>query len=151
DDPRGADASAGQILNALPPEVRRVVDAWAEQLARVKTAVEAGKAAKYLFEEVRVSMAPGVEVASGETVRRKFHKYCAEGIVGLVDRRYLNKGKSSIDPRIGAALSELGASGKTRSSGTASRTADRLRWILEEDYGGEVAIPSERTLYRLIK
>ncbi|MGB4137946.1 MAG: hypothetical protein WA971_15375, partial [Microbacterium sp.] len=151
DEPRGSDVAAGQILDALPLEVRRVVDAWAEQLARVKATVEAGNPAKSLFEEVRVAIAPWVEVASVETVRRKFHRYCAEGILGLVDRRYLNKGKSSIDPRIGAALSELGASGKARSSGTTSRTADRLRWILEEDYGGDVAIPSDRTLYRLIK
>ncbi|MFT4158242.1 MAG: hypothetical protein QM630_10025 [Microbacterium sp.] len=96
DEPRGADAAAGQILDALPAEARRVVDAWAEQLARVKIAVEAGKAAKYLFEEVRVAMAPWVEVASVETVRRKFHKYCAEGIVSLVDRRYLNTSRASI-------------------------------------------------------
>ncbi|MCB8044153.1 hypothetical protein JM654_07680 [Microbacterium oxydans] len=47
DEPHGADPSAGQILDALPPEARRVVDAWAEQLARVKAAVEAGEAAKY--------------------------------------------------------------------------------------------------------
>lgn len=150
DETRKADASVGRILDALPAKERRAIDAWAEQLASVKAAVQTGQAAKYLFEDVRVAMAPWVEVASVETVRRKFHKYCAEGVLGLVDRRHLNRGKTSIDPRIGAALSELGASGKTRSSATASRTADRLRWILEEDYGGEVAVPSERTLYRLI-
>ncbi|MGM7669138.1 hypothetical protein [Microbacterium sp. A93] len=151
DEPRGADASAGQVLDGLPDEERGIVDAWAEQLSRVRAEVEAGKPAKYFFEDVRVAMAPWVKVESVETVRRKFHKYCAEGILGLVDRRFLNRGKAGIDPRIGAALSELGAAGKTRSSGTVNRTVDRLRWILEEDYGDELTVPSDRTLYRLIR
>lgn len=147
---RVSDASTAQILDRLPEEERRVIDAWADQLAKVKVAVEEGKPAKYLFEDVRLAMSLRVQVKSIETVRRKFHKYCAEGVLGLVDRRHLNRGKSGIDPRIGAALSELGATGTNRSSGTAKRTVDRLRWMLEEDYGGEIAPPSERTLYRLI-
>lgn len=151
DEPTGADRSVGRILDGLPEEERRIVDAWAEQLALVKAAVDAGKPAKYFFEDVRVAMARWVKVESVETVRRKFHKYCAEGILGLVDRRYLNRGKVSIDPRISAALSELGTAGKTRSSGTVSRTVDRLRWMLEEDYGDAIEVPSDRTLYRLIE
>lgn len=79
DETRKADASVGRILDALPAKERRAIDAWAEQLASVKAAVQTGQAAKYLFEDVRVAMAPWVEVASVETVRRKFHKYCAEG------------------------------------------------------------------------
>lgn len=148
--PVSTTSSAARILDGLPDEERRIVDAWAEQLAGVKAAVDAGRPAKYLLEDVRVAMAPFVKIESVETVRRKFHQYCAEGILGLVDRRRLNRGKKDIDSRIAQALSELGAAGTKRSSGTTSRTVDRLRWILEEDYGDEIATPSDRTLYRMI-
>lgn len=149
--PRSSDASAALILDALPTEERRIIDAWTEQLREVKKAVDAGEAAKYLFEAVRAAMQPVVGVVSIETVRRKFHKYCAEGVVGLVDRRRLNRGTATIDPRISAALSELGASGTTRSSGTSGRTVDRLKWMLQEDYGDALVLPSDRTLYRMVQ
>lgn len=151
DAPRSSDASAAHILDALSEEERRVIDAWVVQLREVKAAVESGKAAKYFFDAVRAAMAPIVGAVSVETVRRKFHKYCAEGVVGLVDRRRLNRGKATIDPRISAALSELGASGTTRSSGTSRRTVDRLKWILQEDYGAAITLPSDRTLYRMVQ
>lgn len=144
-------AISARLLDGLPEGERRIIEAWAEQLAPVKAAVEAGRPAKYFLEDVRTGMAPFVKTVSVETVRRKLHQYCAEGVVGLVDRRHLNRGQAGIDPRIGQALSELGAAGTKRSSGTTSRTVDRLRWILEEDYGDEIQMPSESTLYRMIR
>lgn len=146
-----ATGSAARMLDGLPEHERRIVEAWAEQLAHVKAAVDAGQSAKYLFEDVRGAMSPLVKVASVETVRRKFHQYCAEGVLGLIDRRHLNRGKKAIDSRISQALSELGAAGVTRSSGTTQRTLDRLRWMLEEDHGDEFVLPSDRTLYRMIE
>lgn len=145
-----ATGSAARVLDGLPEQERRIVDAWAEQLSRVKESVDRGEPAKYLFEDVRAAMSKVTSVPSLETVRRKFHRYGAEGVVGLVDARHLNRGKRTIDARIGAALSELGAKGASRSSGTTSRTLDRLRWMLEEDYGDAIDLPSERTLYRMV-
>ncbi len=145
-----ATGSAARVLDGLPEQERRIVDAWAEQLSAVKEAVEKGEPAKFLFEDVRAAMSKVTPVKSVETVRRKFHRYRADGVVGLVDARHLNRGKQVIDARIGAALSELGATGTSRSSGTTSRTLDRLRWMLEEDYGDAIDLPSERTLYRMV-
>ena len=145
-----ATGSAARVLDGLPEQERRIVDAWAEQLSTVREAVDRGEPAKYLFEDVRAAMSKLTTATSLETVRRKFHRYCAEGVIGLVDARHLNRGKRDIDARIGAALSELGAQGTSRSSGTTSRTLDRLRWMLEEDYGDAIDLPSERTLYRII-
>ena len=145
-----AAGSAARVLDGLPEPERRIVDAWGEQLSRVKEAVDRGAPAKYLFDDVRAAMSKVTSVTSLETVRRKFHRYCAEGVIGLVDARHLNRGKRDIDARISAALSELGATGTSRSSGTTSRTLDRLRWMLEEDYGDEITLPSDRTLYRMV-
>lgn len=145
-----ATGSAARVLDGLDDHERRIVDAWAEQLAVVKAAVDDGQPAKVFFEDVRTAMSKLTSVTSLETVRRKFHRYCAEGVLGLVDARHLNRGKRDIDSRIGMALSELGENGTTRSSGTTSRTLDRLRWMLEEDHGDAIDIPSQRTLYRMV-
>lgn len=107
-----ATGSAARVLDGLHEQERRIVDAWAEQLSRVKEAVDRGEPAKYLFEDVRAVMSKLTTATSLETVRRKFHRYCAEGVIGLVDARHLNRGKRDIDARIGAALSELGAKGR---------------------------------------
>ncbi len=147
---QSATGSAARVLDGLPERERRIVDAWAEQLSAVKEAVDRGEPAKFLFEDVRAAMSKVTPVTSLETVRRKFHRYCAEGVIGLVDARHLNRGKRDVDARIAAALSELGAKGTSRSSGTTSRTLDRLRWMLEEDYGDAIDLPSERTLYRMV-
>ena len=133
-----ATGSAARVLDGLDEDERRIVDAWAEQFAVVKAAVDSGQPAKFLFEGVRTAMSSLTTVTSLETVRRKFHRYCGEGVLGLVDARHLNRGKRDIDSRIGVALSELGEKGTTRSSGTTSRTLDRLRWMLEEDHGDAI-------------
>lgn len=145
-----ASGSAARALDGLPEQERRLVEAWAEQLSAVKEAVDRGEPAKLLFDDVRAAMSKLTKVTSLETVRRKFHRYCADGVVGLVDARHLNRGKRDVDARISAALSELGAKGASRSSGTTSRTLDRLRWMLEEDYGDSIDLPSQRTLYRMV-
>lgn len=145
-----ATGSAARVLDGLPEQERRIVDAWVEQLSQVKEAVDRGEPAKWLFADARAAMSKVTSVTSLETVRRKFHRYCAEGVIGLVDARHLNRGKRDIDARIGAALSELGAQGTSRSSGTTSRTLGRLRWMLEEDYGDAIDLPRERTLYRMV-
>lgn len=147
--PPSTEAMDVQLLAALPEGERRTVEAWAEQLEAMKRAVEAGGDLAPLLADVRVAMRPIVEVST-ETVRRKFQRYLAEGILGLVDHRRYNGRKPSIDARIAAALSEVGAAGVRRSSGTRTRTVDNVKWMLEEDYGDAVALPSDRTLYRLI-
>lgn len=139
-----------QLLDGLPEKDRLVVEAWAEQLAIVKEAVDAGQDAAFLLEDVRTAMSRLIQVNSVETVRRKFQRYRTEGVLGLIDKRRYNGRKPTLDPRVASALSELGAAGVKRSSGTHSRTVDRVKWILEEDFGDDVALPSDRTLYRRI-
>ncbi len=138
-----------QLIAALPEEERRVLDAWVEQLEAVKVAVDAGAELKPLLQDVRDAMAPFVQVST-ETVRRKYQRYRAEGVLGLIDKRRQNGRKPSVDARIAAALSQLGAAGVKRSSGTRSRTVDNVKWMLEEDLGESIDLPSDRTLYRLI-
>lgn len=138
-----------QLLAALPDRERRTIEAWAEHLETIRLAVEAGGDMTPLLADVRIAMKPVVDVST-ETVRRKYQRYVSEGILGLIDHRRYNGRKPAIDARIGAALSELGAAGVKRSSGTRTRTLDSVKWILEEDYGDAVDLPSDRTLYRLI-
>ena len=139
-----------QLIAGLPEKERQVVEAWAEQLAIVKAAVEAGQDAAFLLEDVRVAMSGLVEVNSVETVRRKFQRFRSEGVLGLIDKRRYNGRKPSLDLRVASALSELGAAGVRRSSGTHGRTVDRVKWMLEEDFGEDIELPSDRTLYRRI-
>ena len=80
-----ATGSAARVLDGLDEDERRIVDAWAEQFAVVKAAVDSGQPAKFLFEGVRTAMSSLTTVTSLETVRRKFHRYCGEGVLGLVD------------------------------------------------------------------
>lgn len=139
-----------QLLDGLPEKERRIVEAWAEQFEMVKARVESGEDAGPLLEDVRVAMSPLVEVGSIQTVRRKFRRYREEGLLGLIDKRLYNGRKPALDPRVASALSELGAAGKLRSSGTRRRTVDQVKWMLEEDYGEQLDLPSDRTLYRRI-
>ena len=139
-----------QLLDGLPKKERRIVEAWAEQIEIVKTRVESGEDAGPLLEEVRVAMSSLVEVGSIQTVRRKLRRYREEGLLGLIDKRLYNGRKPALDPRVASALSELGAAGKLRSSGTRRRTVDQVKWMLEEEYGEQLDLPSDRTLYRRI-
>ncbi|MFT4219928.1 MAG: DDE-type integrase/transposase/recombinase [Microbacterium sp.] len=139
-----------QLLEGLPEEERQIIEAWAEQFEIVKARVEAGEDAGPLLEDVRVEMSRFVGEVSIATVRRKFQQYRREGLLGLIDKRRYNGRKPVPDPRIAAALSELGAAGKLRSSGTRRRTVDQVKWMLEEDYGEQLDLPSDRTLYRRI-
>lgn len=138
-----------QLLAALPESERRTIEAWAEHLEAMRLAVGVGGEITPLLADVRTAMTPIVDVST-ETVRRKFQRYLAEGVLGLVDHRRYNGRKPAIDERIAAALSELGAAGLKRSSGTRTRTVDNVKWILGEDHGETVDLPSDRTLYRLI-
>ncbi|ODT25737.1 Mu transposase C-terminal domain-containing protein [Microbacterium sp. SCN 69-37] len=138
-----------QLIAGLPETERRSVELWVEQLEVVKRAVDAGRDLIPLLADVRAALRPDIE-ASTETVRRKFQRYLAEGVVGLVDKRRFNGRKPVIDARIAGALSDLGAAGVKRSSGTRTRTVDNVKWMLEEDFGEGVELPSDRTLYRLI-
>lgn len=118
-----------QLLAALPDRERRTIEAWAEHLETIRLAVEAGGDMTPLLADVRIAMKPVVDVST-ETVRRKYQRYVSEGILGLIDHRRYNGRKPAIDARIGAALSELGAAGVKRSSGTRTRTLDSVKWIL---------------------
>lgn len=138
-----------QLIAALPEAERRVLDAWVEQLEAVKLAVDAGAELTPLLQDVRDAMAPFVQV-SMETVRRKYRRYRGEGVLGLIDKRRQNGRKPLVDPRVATVLSQLGAAGVKRSSGTRSRTVDNVKWMLEEDLGEGIDLPSDRTLYRLI-
>lgn len=93
-----------QLIAGLPEKERQVVEAWAEQLAIVKAAVEAGQDAAFLLEDVRVAMSGLVEVNSVETVRRKFQRFRSEGVLGLIDKRRYNGRKPSLDLRVASAL-----------------------------------------------
>ncbi len=123
-----------QLIAALPEAERRVLDAWVEQLEMVKLAADAGAELTPLLQDVRVAMAPFVQV-SNETARRKYQRYRVEGVLGLIDKRRQNGRRPSAGPRIAAALSQLGAAGVKRSSATRSRTVDNVEWMLEEDLG----------------
>lgn len=138
-----------QLVAGLPETERRTVEQWVEQLESVKRAVDAGSDLTPLLADARAALRPHIE-ASTETVRRKFQRYLAEGVVGLIDKRRFNGRKPVIDARIAGALSDLGAAGVKRSSGTRTRTVDNVKWMLEEDFGEGVELPSDRTLYRLI-
>ncbi len=138
-----------QLVAGLPETDRRTVEVWVEQLEFVKRAVDAGSDLTPLLADVRAALRPHIE-ASTETIRRKFQRYLAEGVVGLMDKRRFNGRKPVIDARIAGALSDLGAAGVKRSSGTRTRTVDNVKWMLEEDFGEGVELPSDRTLYRLI-
>ena len=138
-----------RMLEELPEPERVSVSNWVEQFEAARRMIEDGGVSKYVLADVRIAMAKLGETVSEETVRRKFRRYRTEGILGLVDRRHTNRGQPTIDPRLAGALSTLGASGARRSSGTHARSVDRVRWMLEEDEPG-AAVPSERTLYRLI-
>ena len=138
-----------QLIAGLPETERRSVELWVEQLEFVKRALDAGSDLTPLLADVRTALRPHIE-ASTETIRRKFQRYLAEGVVGLMDKRRFNGRKPVIDARIAGALSDLGTAGVKRSSGTRTRTVDNVKWMLEEDFGEGVELPSDRTLYRLI-
>lgn len=147
--PPSTDPTDLLLIAALPETERRIVAAWVEQLEVVKRAVEADGDLTPLLADVRAALRPHIEVST-ETVRRKFQRYLAEGVIGLFDKRRFNGRKPVIDVRIAAALSDLGAAGVKRSSGTRARTVDNVKWMLEEDFGEGIELPSDRTLYRLI-
>ncbi|WP_193599396.1 Mu transposase C-terminal domain-containing protein [Microbacterium sp. YJN-G] len=147
--PPSSEPSDLQLIAELPAIERRLVEAWVEQFEAMKLLLDKGAPLGSLLNDVRTAMQPHLD-ASTETVRRKFRRYLAEGVIGLVDGRRLNGRKPGIDARISAALSELGAAGIKRSSGTRTRTVDNLKWMLEEDFGDDLELPSDRTLHRLI-
>lgn len=129
-----------QLVAGLPETERRTVEQWVEQLESVKRAVDAGSDLTPLLADARAALRPHIE-ASTETVRRKFQRYLAEG-VGLIDKRRFNGRKPVIDARIAGALSDLGAAGVKRSSGTRTRTVDNVKWMLEEDFGRASSCPA---------
>ena len=51
-----ATGSAARVLDGLDDDERQIVDAWAEQSAVVKAAVDKGQPAKVYFEDVRTAM-----------------------------------------------------------------------------------------------
>lgn len=94
----------------------------------------------------------GVDVGL-RTLRRYRHNYARFGLVGLVDHRSTVGVTSSgrTDPRVVTAVRQAMIDEVDASSGTRSRLLWKVQNLLDARYGpGEVTLPSQATMYRLL-
>lgn len=98
--------------------------------------------------------AAGYDV-SVNTLQRQRYAYERDGLLGVVDRRYIPVRPvfGRVDERLVAAIRRVIDEEMDRSTGTVSRLQRRVGKSLVAQYGSEDApvMPSQRTFYRLVK
>ncbi|MBV6359944.1 DDE-type integrase/transposase/recombinase [Mycobacteroides chelonae] len=88
-----------------------------------------------------------------KTLQRQRRLYQRDGLLGVVDRRYLPQRPvhGRVDPRVAAAVTELIAAETDLSTGTVRRLRRKTAQALTALYGdGGPQMPSETTFYRLV-
>jgi hypothetical protein len=133
----------GSVLVAVPGEPRAAYDP-------ATTTLEARRRAK--VEELRAlgdgARLLGFAQISVRTLRRMGAAYAREGVVGLVDRRWVRQGgqRPSVSPRVLEALEAVRAETLHRSR-VSMRTKERMvRQFVAEVHGPGVAVPGYDTL-----
>ncbi len=156
------------LLAGLPHKAVAAAREWERHLVEVETGLLAGAAPGTLpraqFDPVACSMAAREEAKAAEltaagtatsvrTVRRMRARYREQGLLGLVDARYLRRASLTgrVDERVvAAALAVVNAQTGT-STGTKSRALRQIEARLAAEYGpGAVPMPPKTTAYRLL-
>jgi hypothetical protein len=151
------------LLAGLPQKVVEAARAWERHLIEVESGVVPGSVPRPQYgparpmlerEEAKAAELTAAGTATSvRTVRRMRKRYREQGLLGLVDARYLRRASLTgrVDERVvAAALAVVDAQTQT-STGTKSRALRQIKARLDAEYGpGVVAMPSRTTAYRLL-
>ena len=109
------------------------------------------------MEERELAKLAEFKAAGAEMTQRHLQRlrqaYRADGLIGLADKRALRSLTpfASVDPRVIAAIEEMLADPRGRSTVARSVMLTQVRRKLDETHGlGEVPMPSRATFYRLM-
>lgn len=141
------DLSVVAELERYPAAVRIRCAAIAESIATVDASDQIG--AQTRVERVRTLLAEQHQLTlSDRQVYRYLARYRQSGIAGLADRRsVIARRESRTDTRVYELIESELKTLQTASTGTRSRTINRVRW---EAARQQIPLPSDRTLYRLL-
>ncbi|GAA2933925.1 DDE-type integrase/transposase/recombinase [Microbacterium luteolum] len=146
------------VLDGLSAEKRRIVDAWLPMLQRLDQASRSSasgrsKRTEDIVHEICGDLQAVGILTSGRTVWRKLDAYRERGIFGLLDGRSTPSPRNDKrDPRILEVISEVCASATNEATGTFSRLAKRVVWILHDRYPDDptLVVPTEKSIARWI-
>ncbi|WP_280255431.1 Mu transposase C-terminal domain-containing protein [Nocardia wallacei] len=153
---------AEEVFDAVPAEVMERARWWEAQVLEVLTGEQAGSTAgdrvrrslrQRELAKVEQLRAAGHEVSLG-TLQRQRLAYQRDGLLGVVDRRFLPRRSTTgrVDERVVEVLRGLVDAETDRSTGTGSRLMRRTENALREAYGEDApAMPSRATFYRLVE
>lgn len=155
------------LLEAVPAAALERARWWEGHILEVLGGLPAGAgpatAPRPQFDPARYSLAAREEAKAAElcaagqkvsarTIRDRRQKYATGGLLGLVDPRVLRRSTQAgrVDARVVEAMRTAIAGSGDSSTRTASFFLWRTEQILCETLGpGTVALPSQRTLYRM--
>lgn len=156
------------LLDSLPKAVVDAAREWERHLIEVDTGVAAdslaGTRPRPEYDPDTQTVAARCRAKAAEltaagnktsfrTVERMRARYRDQGLWGLVDSRSA-RGRTltgNVDARVVEAARTVIAAQTGTSTGTRSRVIRRVRDLLDEQHGpGEVQMPSQTTLYRLL-
>jgi hypothetical protein len=153
------------LLAGLPDKVVKAARAWERHLTEVETGAvpEGPRRPEYdparpmlEREEAKAAELTAAGTATSvRTVRRMRKRYREQGLLGLVDDRYLRRASLTgrVDERVvQAALSVVNAQTQTQTStGTKSRALRQIKTRLDAEHGPDVVpMPPKTTAYRLL-
>lgn len=134
------------LLARLTADQRARCEAIATALDRAQN--DAANTVGQVVDHAREELAVGGLSVSERQVERYLSSYRAHGLAGLIDRRHHQTPRvSTVDQRIIDMLEAELAGQRDVSTGTRSRTIQRVRWQAER-LG--VRVPATATMYRLI-
>ena len=144
------------LLDAVPPAVLERAHWWESHILGVlgcpagegDGSMSLAQREEAKAAELRAAGYP----ATARAIRDRRQRYAAEGLPGLVDRRYLrvSSGVGRTDERVVEAMRQALSEAREASTRTASYILVRTSQILaaREDHA-EIMVPSTRTLYRV--
>lgn len=156
------------LFAALPGHVVEAAREWERHLVEIETGLppdaKPGARPRPEYDPVTSSVAAREKAKAAEltaagrktsvrTVQRMRSRYRGQGLWGLVDNRQTGMARraGAADERVVEAARTVIAAQVGTSTGTRSRAIRQIRELLDLEHGpGEVELPSQATLYRLL-
>ncbi|ASD20868.1 integrase [Cryobacterium sp. LW097] len=141
------------ILQYLDASARAEADFWLTHLRDLESRIESGADRSEATVTKLAELAALGRPITDRTLRRKRYALRQSGVVGLIDHRQQRVAgdRRRIDDRVVAALAEVMESQRNASTGTRTRLIALTAQMLAQRFGvGEVDLPAQRTMFRLI-